>query len=202
MVITILLISRFCRHVDSAFIQPRAGEVIGFLLRYLREDTKDEVLYLALETLHAVLSTEEGKLRPQMAAHLAEAVFDVWLRNAAGGSHRSGPGLADGVDPVATAIVEELFEMIVSTSSQMVIDALVDILCPRLGVTIQTNQEVNGVAVAGEAIQLVNSLIRTRKGPLEVMLIANTTIAIISCLQTTDDMDIVQVSTVEPTRQS
>jgi len=84
----------------------------------------------------------------------------------------------------------------------MVIDALVDILCPRLGVTIQTNQEVNGVAVAGEAIQLVNSLIRTRKGPLEVMLIANTTIAIINCLQTTDDMDIVQVSTVEPKRQS
>lgn len=84
----------------------------------------------------------------------------------------------------------------------MVIDALVDILCPRLGVTIQTNQEVNGVAVAGEAIQLVNSLIRTRKGPLEVMLIANTTIAIISCLQTTDDMDIVQVSAVETKRQS
>lgn len=92
--------------------------------------------------------------------------------------------------------------MIVSTSSQMVIDALVDILCPRLGVTIQTNQEVNGVAVAGEAIQLANSLIRTRKGPLEIMLIANTTIAIINCLQTTDDMDIVQVSAVELKRQS
>jgi hypothetical protein len=70
--------------VNASFIQPRAGEINGFLLMYLREDTKDEVLYLVLETLHAFLSTEEGKLRPEMATHLGEAVFDVWLRNAAG----------------------------------------------------------------------------------------------------------------------
>jgi hypothetical protein len=86
--------------------------------------------------------------------------------------------------------------MIVSTSSQYAITALVDIVCPRLGLLIKTNQEVNGVPVASEAIQLVNSLVRTRKGPLENLLVGEATIAIMNCLQTTDDMDIVQVSSV------
>jgi hypothetical protein len=84
--------------------------------------------------------------------------------------------------------------MIVSSSPPPVIAALVTLLSPRLGVIIDTNTEVQGVPIAGEAVQLVNSMIRTRKGPLEIGLITGATIPIVRCLQTTDDMDVVQVS--------
>jgi hypothetical protein len=83
--------------------------------------------------------------------------------------------------------------MIVSDASPDIIDALVNILCPRLAVTIDQNMEVQGVPIAGEAIQLVNSLIRTRKGPLELTMVVVATASIMNCLQTTEDMDVVQV---------
>ena len=84
--------------------------------------------------------------------------------------------------------------MIVSSTTQPIIETLVNLLSPRLGIIVDTNMEVQGVAIAGEAVQLVNSMIRTRKGPLEPALITGATIPIVRCLQTTDDMDVVQVS--------
>lgn len=84
--------------------------------------------------------------------------------------------------------------MIVSSASPAVIASLIDLLAPRLGVLIDTNTEVQGVPIAGEAVQLVNSMIRTRKGPLEARLITGATIPILHCLQITEDMDVVQVS--------
>jgi hypothetical protein len=85
--------------------------------------------------------------------------------------------------------------MIVSSSPPPVIAALVTLLSPRLGVIIDTNTEVQGVPIAGEAVQLVNSMIRTRK---EIGLITGATIPIVRCLHTTEDMDVVQVSPLSP----
>jgi hypothetical protein len=84
--------------------------------------------------------------------------------------------------------------MLVSSSTPPVIEALVNLLSPRLGVIITSNLEVQGVPIAGEAVQFVNSMIRTRKGPLELGLITGATIPIVRCLLVTEDMDVVQVS--------
>jgi hypothetical protein len=100
----------------------------------------------------------------------------------------------DSSDPIATALVEELCEAIASTSPPAVVRSLVTGLCPRLAAIITSKTVVEGVVIAGEAVQLVNSLIRTRGGPLEPELIATATSAIIGALMTTDDMDVVQVS--------
>lgn len=102
--------------------------------------------------------------------------------------------VTNATDPIATALVEELFEAIVSGSSPEVVRRLVVDMSPRLAATISSNTVVDGVSIAGEALQLVNSLIRTRAGPLEPELIATATNAIMGSLMITDDIDVVQVS--------
>ena len=50
------------------------------------------------------------------------------------------------------------------------------------------------VHLPGEAVQLANSLLRGRNGPIERELVATVSVAVMVCLGETDDMDVIQVS--------
>jgi hypothetical protein len=187
---------RFCRHVDASIIRPHSQQIIEILLTNI-DDTKNEPLYLILETLRAILGVDKDALNEKTDMEMAEVVYRAWLDNATGKSALQYVQLSTVLiptDPIATALVEELFEAIVSGSSPEVVRRLVVDMSPRLAATISSNTVVDGVSIAGEALQLVNSLIRTRAGPLEPELIATATNAIMGSLMTTDDIDVVQVS--------
>lgn len=173
------LTGSFCRHVKPELIQSQARDLLRLLLPTI-DDLKDEMLYLVLETLRAILAIEKNALDEESVRELAEIVYDAWLENSS--------------DPVATAVTEELFEVIVSTSPRPVVHALIVALSPSLAATIAAPVTPDNEHLAAEAVQLSNSLIRTRGGPLETELISTVTAAIMESLQRTDDMSVVQVS--------
>lgn len=102
--------------------------------------------------------------------------------------------LADALDPVLTAIIEELFEAITTLPNSDVVKSLVVNVAPMLTAAIVTPVTDVTVHVPGEAIQLANSLMRQRGGPLEEEVVFSVTAAVIACLRSTDDMDVIQVS--------
>ena len=97
------------------------------------------------------------------------------------------------LDPVLTAIVEELFETIAMLSPE-VVGSLVHHVTPRLASAILAPVTDATIHLPGEAVQLANSLLRSRGGPIEVELVAVVTAATMVCLRKTDDMDVIQVS--------
>ena len=53
-----------------------------------------------------------------------------------------------------------------------------------------TNEDT--VHIPGEAVQLANAMLKPRGGPLENEYVATVTVAVMECLQRTDDMDVIQ----------
>lgn len=73
----------FCRHVDTAILQPQTGKVLSLLLPLLSQAER-ETLYLLLETIRAITSIDDSILSAQNTGAVVEQMFDVWLRCADG----------------------------------------------------------------------------------------------------------------------
>lgn len=73
----------FCRHVDTAILQPQTGKVLSLLLPLLPQAER-ETLYLLLETIRAITSIDGSILNAQNTGPVVEQIFDVWLRCADG----------------------------------------------------------------------------------------------------------------------
>lgn len=101
---------------------------------------------------------------------------------------------ADVSDPVLTAIVEEVFETIATLPNLAIVHSLVCVVAPMLAVDLAAPITDDTIHLPGEAIQLANSLIRGRAGPIEQKLVDTLTSAVIRFLRNTDDMDDIQVS--------
>lgn len=67
-------------------------------------------------------------------------------------------------------------------------------IAPRLAAVIDTPTTSETIHLPGEAIQLANSMIRTRGGPIENEYVSTVSVAVMKCLVRTDDMDVIQVS--------
>jgi hypothetical protein len=96
------------------------------------------------------------------------------------------------IDPVLTAITEELFESL-STLAPPLVESLVSAVSPTIAQAIAEPVTDETLHIPGEGIQLANSLIRARGGPIEPEYIASITVAVLRCLTTSDDMDVIQV---------
>lgn len=169
-------IKNFCRFLKASVMRPQSGPILYLLLPLLQQATND-TLYLVIETIRAVLALDKSVLNPESAEEVSERVFDIWLKYS--------------TDPILTAVVEEFFEAIVETSPPIA-QAIVKALGPRLATLIVQPVTDETVHLPSEAVQLSNSLIRSRGGPLEKELIATATAAIMTLLITTDDMDAIQ----------
>ncbi|OCF78060.1 hypothetical protein I204_02066 [Kwoniella mangroviensis CBS 8886] len=170
-------IKNFCRHVSPEIMQPQSRQILSLLLPLLPEIT-NETLYLVLETIRAVFALDTNLINGDSVIELASRIYDVWVK------------FTD--DPVTTAIIEETFESLASLPDPSVAPALVRLIGPKLAEAISTPVDDDTVHIPGEAVQLANSLIRTRGGPLEPELIGSVTVAVMGVLRTTDDMDVIQ----------
>lgn len=170
-------IKNFCRHVDASIMNPEAGKILSMLLPVLPETTA-ETLYLVMETVNSVVSLDKDSLTAESTQAICQHVYAEWFRNM--------------TDPVLTAIVEEVVDGIAASSSPAVVSTLVSFFAPKLAELIITPITDETVYVPGEAVQLANALIKPRGGPLEAELIATVTAAVMTCLQQTDDMDVIQ----------
>ena len=104
-------------------------------------------------------------------------------------------------DPVVTAIVEETFVSVASETSPLV-TALVERLSQPLATAISTPVTDDTLHLPAEGIQLANSLAQGRGGPLEDVYLRVITSAVIQCLRTTEDMDVVQACPPSSSRPS
>jgi hypothetical protein len=72
--------------------------------------------------------------------------------------------------------------------------ALVHALAPKLEAAITTPVTDETIHIPGEAVQLANSLLRSRAGPIEAELVGTVSGGVVRLLKGTDDMDVIQVS--------
>ncbi|ORY34633.1 armadillo-type protein [Naematelia encephala] len=172
----VLTIKNFCRHIDASVLKPQTGKILSLLIPLLPQ-TSSETLYLVLETIRATLSLDKELLTPESIPQLSERVYETWLTHS--------------TDPVCTAIIEELFESL-SSLPQPVITSLINHLSPKIALAISTPVTDETVHLPSEAIQLANSLLLGRSGPLEASLIGDVTTAVLGVLVGTDDMDTIQ----------
>ncbi|WRT69867.1 uncharacterized protein IL334_006858 [Kwoniella shivajii] len=170
-------IKNFCRHVAPEVMQPQSRQILSLLLPLLPE-IANETLYLTLETVRAVFALDTNLINGESVVEVASRIYDVWVK------------FTD--DPVTTAIVEEIFESLVSLPDPSVAPALVRLIAPKLAEVISTPVDDDTIHIPGEAVQLSNSLIRTRGGPLEPELMGTVTVAVMNILKETDDMDVIQ----------
>ncbi|WVQ75750.1 hypothetical protein IAR50_005381 [Cryptococcus sp. DSM 104548] len=170
-------IKNFCRHVDPIVLKPFSSKILHLILPLLPQ-ASSETLYLVLETLRAITSMDDDLLNEQTTVVVINVLFDVWLK------------CSD--DPVTTAIIEENIESISLHPNPAVVSLLITSLSPKLAATISSPVTDETVHVPGEAVQLANSLLRVRGGPLEAELVATVTRSVIEVLRITDDMDVIQ----------
>ncbi|WWD20442.1 hypothetical protein CI109_104918 [Kwoniella shandongensis] len=170
-------VKNFCRFVDAGVMRRQSGKILTLLLPLLQQ-TASETLYLLLETIRAVFALDQDLLNGQTTPEVAERIYEVWLK------------FTD--DPVTTAIVAEIFEALTSLPSPDITTSLVRHIAPRLAEVISTPVTDETVHMPGEAVQLANSLIRARGGPLEPELVGSVTVAVMGILRETDDMDVIQ----------
>ncbi|WVO14952.1 hypothetical protein L204_102593 [Cryptococcus depauperatus] len=177
-------IKNFCRHVNSSILQPFTVKILSLVLALLPQAER-ETLYLLLETVRAVTSVDDSILNRSNTDKLVERMWEVWLRC--------------NYDPVVTAIIEENIESLTLFPDPGVLTAIIHTLCPKLAAAISTPVTDETVHIPGEAIQLANSLIRMRNGPLECQLVTTITRAVMEILKTTDDMDVIQYGMIHLT---
>ncbi|KAK8849809.1 hypothetical protein IAR55_005145 [Kwoniella newhampshirensis] len=170
-------VKNFCRFVDPAAMQPQSSKILTLLLPLLQQ-TAAETLYLLLETIRAVFALDKDLLNAQTTPEVAERIYEVWLK------------FTD--DPVTTAIVAEIFEALTALPSPEITPSLVRHIAPKLAVVISAPVTDETIHMPGEAVQLANSLIRARGGPLESELVGSVTVAVMTILRETDDMDVIQ----------
>ena len=89
--------------------------------------------------------------------------------------------------------MEELFEAIAIIPDAAVVGSLVGHICPMIASSIASPVTEGTMHVPSEAIQLANSLLRGRGGPIEEQLVSSVTAAVMVCLEKTEDLEIVQV---------
>ncbi|WWC92624.1 uncharacterized protein L201_007583 [Kwoniella dendrophila CBS 6074] len=170
-------IKNFCRHIAPEIMQPQSRQILSLLLPLLPE-ISSETLYLVLETIRAVFALDTNLINEESVVEVGSRIYDVWVK------------YTD--DPITTAIIEETFESLASLPNPSVAPALVRLIGPKLAEVISTPVDDDTVHIPGEAVQLANSLIRTRGGPLEPGLIGSVTVAVMNILRSTDDMDVIQ----------
>lgn len=164
---------------------PQASKVLSLLLPVLSGMT-NETLYLVMETIHSVVSVNRQSLTPESVVAICEHVYPQWLANT--------------TDPILTSIVAELVETLAASSNPAVVAALVHYIAPRTAALIEAPVTEETIHLPGEAIELSNALVKSRAGPLEAELIATASVAIMRCLQQTDDADVVQYGMIHLTQ--
>lgn len=146
--------------------------------------------------MRAVLGLDQELLTGETVGEVTDRIYEIWEQNTSGQLFAVSLlarkwNKADIPDPVITAIIEELFESL-STRPHLIL-TIISHLSPRLSTLISTPTDDETIHVPGEAVQLANSLIRARGGPIEAELVRGVTGAVLSVLAGTDDMDVIQV---------
>lgn len=168
---------------------PQAPKILSLLLPVLSGMT-NETLYLVLETINSVVSLDKSSLTAESTNAICEHVYAEWLKNTTG---ELKPCLSQLTpDPIFTAITEELVESIATSPNTQAVSTLVRYLSPRLATLITQPVDEDTLHIPGEAIQLANAVVKPRAGPLELEYIATVTVAVMTCLQHTDDMEVIQ----------
>lgn len=176
-------------------MQQHSRRILELLLPLLQE-TKGEMLYLLVETIRAVIALDQQLLDERSIVPVADQVYATWESNSQGESllHRmiARPFHLHKTDPVLTAIIEELVESLMP--NPMIASALAIHLSPKIAAAITASPDAGSLHIPGEAVQLANSMLRTRGGPIEAELVNSVTAGVMRVLRATDDMDVIQVS--------
>lgn len=96
--------------------------------------------------------------------------------------------------------MEELYEAVTSLPDVAVVASFVDRSVPMLAQLIAEPVTEDTLAVPSAAMELVNSMLRSRNAGFEQSLVDVVAPAVLTCLHGTDDMDSIQVGACKTKR--
>lgn len=176
-------IRNFCRYISAEILAPFSLRIISDLVPFLAQAT-EETLALVLEAIRAVIGVDGNVLNGIVTAQLVDVIYDVWLKN--------------NDDPFLTAIVQETYETIAGVvfSNDEVYMALVEHAIPKLAVAIAEPVTEETLSLPAAAFELVESILRGRRGGLGKAIGELLWPSAFKCLVTSDDMDSMQYGCV------
>ncbi|EIW87234.1 ARM repeat-containing protein [Coniophora puteana RWD-64-598 SS2] len=175
-------IHNFCQNADDEALKPlvpRIAQDLGPFLLVATEDT----LSLVLETMAVVLEVDQAKwLTTDLATSLVLATLEVWAKN--------------NRDPIFLSIFADILTALASSHSPGIYETVVQQALPSLCTSIASAKPEESW-VAGSALDLISSLEHgAPENGLGEGFFALLAPNLFTCLQNTEDRDVLQNGTV------
>ncbi|KAJ9099923.1 hypothetical protein QFC21_003928 [Naganishia friedmannii] len=172
-------IRNFCRYIDAQTLSQFSQRILSDLVPFLAQATENS-LALIMETIRAVIGVDASILNAEATSQLVNVIFQVWQ------SHPE--------DPIATAIMEELFETMAGSESEETYQSLVRSSAPIFANILSALSTQDNMGIQAEACELVGHILDGRAGDVGSELGPAVWKPMFDCAMNTDDHATVQAA--------
>lgn len=195
-----IFIDSFCRYIDAQTLGNFSQRILSDLVPFLAQASENS-LALVMETIRAVIGVDAKILNAEATSQLVNVIFQVWQAHPEGSS-RSDTLCAyiclsalPKLDPIATAIMEEIFETVAGSENEATYHSLVQSSAPIFANILSAPPTQDNMGIQAEACELINHILDGRQGDVGSELGVAVWKPVFDCAMATEDQATVQVCT-------
>lgn len=178
----------------GSFSQRILSNLVPFLAQ-----ASENALALVMETIRAVIGVDATILNAEATSQLVNVIFQVWQAHSQGSSviqDLIAESDAASTDPIATAIMEEIFETVAGSESQATFQSLVHSSTPIFANILSAQPTQDNMGIQAEACEIISHILTGRAGDIGTELGAALWGPLFDCADATEDHATVQVSSL------
>lgn len=194
---TEILLDSFCRYIDAQTLGNFSQRILSDLVPFLAQASENS-LALVMETIRAVIGVDAKILNAEATSQLVNVIFQVWQAHPEG-SPRSNTLCIQKLicfvqlDPIATAIMEEIFETVAGSENEATYHSLVQSSAPIFANILSAQPTQDNMGIQAEACELINHILDGRQGDVGSELGVAVWKPVFDCAMATEDQATVQV---------
>ena len=192
----LLILHSFCRYIDAQTLGSFSQRILSDLVPFLAQ-ASENALALIMETIRAVIGVDATILNAGATSQLVSVIFQVWQAHSQGLSACQGVSAESdkaAIDPIATAIMEEIFETVAGSESDATFQSLVQSSSPIFANILSAQPTQDNMGIQAEACELISHILTGRAGDIGSELGAAVWNPLFDCADATEDHATVQVS--------
>ncbi|KAI5452485.1 hypothetical protein NCC49_000648 [Naganishia albida] len=170
-------IRNFCRYIDAQTLGSFSQRILSDLVPFLAQASENS-LALVMETIRAVIGVDAKILNAEATSQLVNVIFQVWQ--------------AHPEDPIATAIMEEIFETVAGSENEATYHSLVQSSAPIFANILSAQPTQENMGIQAEACELINHILDGRQGDIGSELGPAVWKPVFDCAMATEDQATVQ----------
>ncbi|KAJ9105109.1 hypothetical protein QFC20_004396 [Naganishia adeliensis] len=189
-------IRNFCRYIDAQTLGNFSQRILSDLVPFLAQASENS-LALVMETIRAVIGVDAKILNAEATSQLVNVIFQVWQ------AHPEGSPRSDTLciqklicfvqlDPIATAIMEEIFETVAGSENEATYHSLVQSSAPIFANILSAQPTQDNMGIQAEACELINHILDGRQGDVGSELGVAVWKPVFDCAMATEDQATVQ----------